>query len=315
MPNPMGAITLRLAQSDDFDEIVKLSEGIYEGHDYLPLTFHQWLQRDNMAVTLAHSGNKLIGLAAYSVVDDYRTLIRRAARTHPDFRGQGCLLKLREYGIKHAKERFPKLQRVRFTSYFDGVNSQHHTKLLEWDIASYHVGRKFCNNQALTSMKNSVEIKPCSREYVSKMILSSPATRKLFPNNVLLVNSSLPLEPLRSNIDHMLQESSELFVEKCTDNTFPRSFSVGTFSPRMKFIDWLTTVYTDDPVLFEAHLLHQFKRAYEFIGRDFVFITYHDKSLTEVTKNLMEEQLQLKACDFNHSKTLKLYQRDFTSKL
>ena len=43
-------LTFRLAQPGDFDEIVKLSEGIYNGHDYLPLTFHQWLQRDNLVV-------------------------------------------------------------------------------------------------------------------------------------------------------------------------------------------------------------------------------------------------------------------------
>ena len=29
------ALTLRPADADDFDEIVKLSEGIYAGHDYL----------------------------------------------------------------------------------------------------------------------------------------------------------------------------------------------------------------------------------------------------------------------------------------
>ena len=55
-------LTLRPADADDFDEIVKLSEGIYAGHDYLPLIFRQWLQRDNVVVILAHYGVKLVGL-------------------------------------------------------------------------------------------------------------------------------------------------------------------------------------------------------------------------------------------------------------
>ena len=79
----MDAITFRLAEPDDFDEIVKLSKGIYEGHDYLPLKFHNWLQTNNMAVILAHSSdNKLIGLVAYSIVDDHQTFVRRAERIH-----------------------------------------------------------------------------------------------------------------------------------------------------------------------------------------------------------------------------------------
>ena len=61
-------LTFRIATADDFDEIVKLSEGIYAGHDYLPLTFHQWLQRDNIVILLAYCGGKLVGLEAYFVV-------------------------------------------------------------------------------------------------------------------------------------------------------------------------------------------------------------------------------------------------------
>ena len=54
-------LTFRLAQSGDFEAVVKLSEGIYDGHDYLPLEFHKWLQRENLAVLLAYSDDKLVG--------------------------------------------------------------------------------------------------------------------------------------------------------------------------------------------------------------------------------------------------------------
>ena len=82
-------LTFRLAQTSDFDEILKLSEGVYDGQDYLPVRFHNWMQMDNVAVMLAHASEKLVGLVQCSVVDDGRTAVRKAARTSLEFRGQG----------------------------------------------------------------------------------------------------------------------------------------------------------------------------------------------------------------------------------
>ena len=100
----MDAITFHLAEPDDLDEIVTLSEGIYQRHDSLPLMFHKWLRTNNMAVILAQSSdNKLIGLIAYFIVDDRQTFVRRFERIHQDLRGQGLVRKLREYARNHAK--------------------------------------------------------------------------------------------------------------------------------------------------------------------------------------------------------------------
>ena len=90
------------------------SEGIYDGHDYLPLKFfYKWLQRDNFAVLLAYSGDKLVGLVACFVVDEGRTLIRRAERILAELRGQGLVRQLREFARNYAKEHYPSLQRER----------------------------------------------------------------------------------------------------------------------------------------------------------------------------------------------------------
>jgi len=102
-------LTFRLAQSGDFNAIVRLSEGIYNGHDYLPFTFHKWLQRDDLTVLLAYSGDKLVGLEACFVVDEGRTFIRRAERILAELRGQGLVRQLREYARKYVREHFPSL--------------------------------------------------------------------------------------------------------------------------------------------------------------------------------------------------------------
>ena len=72
-------LIFRLAQTSDLDEILILSEGVYDGQDYLPVRFHNWVQMDNVAVMLAHASEKLVGLVQCSVVNDGRTAVRQAA--------------------------------------------------------------------------------------------------------------------------------------------------------------------------------------------------------------------------------------------
>ncbi|XP_020629121.1 histidine N-acetyltransferase-like [Orbicella faveolata] len=305
-------LTFRLAQSGDFDAVVKLSEGIYDGHDYLPFKFHKWLQRDNLVVLLAYSGDKLVGLTACFVVDEGRTFIRRAERILAELRGQGLVRQLREYARKYVKEHYPSVQRERFTTPAGLASSVDQTELLEMGILSYQVDKTLSSQDAI-STTNAVEIEMCSKEYFSSVILSSPVRGELFPANVIIVNWC-PLELLRSNIDYMLQESDETFVEKCAGDASPRSFSFGAFSPREKFQQWLATFYTKDPVLFEAHLLHQLKRACEVINSDFIFLVFfQEKSLTPSARKMMEEQLQLKEHDWHTKKTMKLFERVVTS--
>ena len=167
-------LTLRPAEADDFNEIVKLSEGIYAGHDYLPLTFHHWLQRDNIVVILAHCGVRLVGLVAYFVVDDGRTLIHRAGRVHPDYRGQGIFKHVGEYSVEHAKEHYPSLQRKRFVSIRD-TEIPEPGKLLEMHTEAYHVGKEFCEKPMATALTNSMKIKTCTPDYFADIIESLPA--------------------------------------------------------------------------------------------------------------------------------------------
>ena len=302
-----GRLTFRLAQSGDFDAVVKLSEGIYDGHDYLPFIFHKWLQRDNLDVLLAYFDEKLVGLQACFVVDEGRTLIRRAERILAELRGQGLARQLREFARKYVSEHYSNVQRERFTILSDLASSVDQTKLLDIGILSYDIQKKLSCGAAI-STTNAIEIEMCSKEYFSSVILSSPVREQLFPANVIVVNLC-PFEPLRSNIDHMLQESDEFFVEKCADDALPRSFSSGTFSLRVKFLEWHATYYAKDPVLLEAHLLHQLKRACEVINGDFIFLSVQDESLTLSARKVMEENLQLKENDWPSEQTVNLYER------
>ena len=254
---------------------------------------------------LLNSGDKLVGLVACFVVDEGRTCIRRGGRILAELRRQGLLRQLREFARKYVNENYPSVQRERFTN----NRTLDQTKLLEYDILSHHVDKKFYHEAEISEI-NSVEAEMCSREYFGEVILCDPVRDLLVPDNTIVINWC-PFEPLRSNIDYMLQESDEFFVEKCADDALPRSFSSGTFSPRVKFLEWHATFYTKDHVLFEAHLLRQLKRACEVINGDLLFLSFQDKSLTLSARKVMEENLQLKEDDWPSEKTINLYERGF----
>ncbi|XP_078345293.1 uncharacterized protein LOC144630806 [Oculina patagonica] len=257
------------------------------------------------------SGKKLVGLQACFVVDDGRTLIRLAGRILAELRGRGLVRQLRECMRKYAREQLPTLQRERAVTDFEKVSYQDEAKLFEYDVLSYLVTKNCFGSAKISTIKsNALAIEPCSSQYFSNIILTARVRARLFSRNIVVINSC-PFEPVRSNVDHILQECSELFVDKCADDVSPSSISFGTFSPRVKCAYWRVSMYTDDPILFKAHLFCQFKRACEVISGVFIFVSFQDRSFTELARKVMEEQLQLKECDSDFSnKTMKLYERD-----
>ena len=188
-------LTFRIARSSDLDDILKLSEGIYDGHDYLPLRYQAWMNMDNLHVKLAYIGEKLVGLVACSVVDEGRTAIRRAGRTLAEFRGQGVYTQLLQAMNEFIQSRYPRVYRERFTT---GKSYPSLTELLQLDIlCSYDVKKALHLHPSSTT-----QIEACTKEYLCDVIFSRPVAQKLFPN-YLLVIEHFPIEPLKLNIDYL----------------------------------------------------------------------------------------------------------------
>lgn len=299
-------LSFRIARSSDFGEVLKLSEGIYDGHDYLPLRYQAWMKMDKLDVMLAYIGEKFVGLVACSVVDEGRTAIRRAGRTLAEFRGQGVYTHLSQAMTEFIQRRYPSVCRERFTT---GKRYSSLTKLLQLDILSSYYNK---NALHLHPFSITIQIEACTKEYLCDVIFTRPVVQKLFPNNLLVIEH-FPIEPLRSNIDYLQQEIDLYFaVEKCSEKDFPRSVSFGVLSPRVKFAHWSVNVYTSDPVLYEAHLLHQFQQAREVIKGDFTFDTFQDESLTNRGRRVLQEQLRLQLDEEMSETSAKLYEKSFS---
>lgn len=302
--------TFRIAESCDFDEIVKLSNDIFStGRDYLQLRLSRWLQMDNLAVMLAFVEQRLVGLQACFIVDDGRTFIRQAMRIVPEFRGNGLSRELSEAMDAYVRCNFPNVCRLRFTNYLYREFSTPTRMVLELGSIAYKIETE--NNRPLkVPSGNSMEIVSCSKEYFSDVILSRPFSHKLFPHDILLVDWC-PYQALTSNIDYILQERDFLLVDKCADDGIPRSFSFGRLSTKVAVVEWIVAVYTDDPGLFEAHIMHQCKHACDIIKGGFSFVSFQDKGFRGLGQKLLGERLHLKHDEFYDNESLFLYERDF----
>ena len=101
------------------------------------------------------------------------------------------------------------------------------------------------------------------------------------------------------------------FVEKCSVKRILRSFSYGVHTQTVITEKWEATVYADDPVAFEAHLLHQFKLAREIIEGKFTFFSVQDRIMTPFARRALREILQLKEANLLNGETMKVYERPF----
>ena len=162
---------IRLARSNDYDQILKLSEGIYDGHDYLPRRYHTWMTMENMHVMLAFSSEKLVSLFSCSIIDEGKTIVTRAGRTSPYFRGQGNSKLLNRALLDFTRKRYPMIQRWRFISTLapEMLNNRY-KNMDEQDFLTCMVLSSTKRPQEFSLNVDSLEIQSCTKEYVCDVI-------------------------------------------------------------------------------------------------------------------------------------------------
>ena len=245
-------LTCRPATSNDFDNVVKLSRGIFNGYDCIPVVFH----KENIAIMLLFAGRSLIGLCASCIVDEGKTFVRRFDRVIPNLRGQGLQRKIADALDEHVRTNFPNVSRERGTSFLDlskVIRRKTPHQILERDELSFFVQEKptgnldrYCNFRRVLGKEKESDIESCTKEYFCNVILSSSVKEKIIPNNNVLVFDWCPYEPLPSNVDLIPGEKHHLhfFVDKCSSSGGPISFSYGIQTQTVMAEKWEATVYT-----------------------------------------------------------------------
>lgn len=317
----MKEITIRKAREDDFEAIVEMSKGIYDGHDYFLCVFHEWLQNSHRLIFVAECQEKVVGLRAINIVDDGKTFISQGLRIHPGFRGQGLSSRLISAVHDYIRNHFPSVYRERFTTKSDNIErlaiqKKHGDRaVLDQDILAFYVNKDDVPHDALDKeiLELAIKLHPYTKNDASKVVFNEEVSNILFQERTLIIDWE-PFEALRTNIDYVFQDKDCLFADRSavdySRGELPKSLSHGRRSPRTDCIHWVTTIYTDDPLLYHAHLLQQLKCAINTINGPFIFSPFQSSSLTSKGQEVLQEVLHLKPVEF-FTFGLRLFEKEF----
>lgn len=118
-------IAYRKLTHEDYEDIVDISKDIWEGTDYLPNVFHEWVENEGYflgAVDLDR--NKVIGVGKLSILYDGSGWLE-GLRVHKDYRGLKIARQISESLIDIAKEylNHGKIKKIAFSTHISNTES------------------------------------------------------------------------------------------------------------------------------------------------------------------------------------------------
>jgi N-acetylglutamate synthase-like GNAT family acetyltransferase len=108
------AANIRRLQSSDRDDVVEISRHIWEGHDYLPSVFDQWLQDPYSNFYGVEADGRVVAVGNLRLVENGKIGWMEGLRVHPDCRGRGFANMITCYFVGRAEDMG--VQRLRYTT-------------------------------------------------------------------------------------------------------------------------------------------------------------------------------------------------------
>ena len=322
-----GEIVSRLARESDFQAILEISEGLYDGRDYLPNVFFQWLNDANRYIIIAEMESKVIGLSVLHVVDAGKTIVHQAMRIHPKYRGQNLGTKFSQRIEQYTREHFPTVEIERLVAGSYSPMAQAMAKRLSFEpFRSFNSCELPIQCDTFLTFQEtfltSKVFKFMTKGEFENLIVQNTYTGKL--NGVIAKNTFViqyyPYDVLPSNCSNGLLEKQDCFyVHTNADTKAIQSLSHGRMVPKVKCMNWLATIYTSDAELLRIHIAKQLKSAIlQSKGKSFVFHCFFYHFLTSSAKLFFQNELLMKKNEIKFMDIIvyqKIVNKQFDSKL
>ena len=96
-PNKFEPVLVcRPALAQDTASMLELTKTIWDGHDYVPQVWDQWLRDASSCLAVAELGDRMVGLARLARLGE-NDWWDQGLRVHPEFRNRGIASHLHEY--------------------------------------------------------------------------------------------------------------------------------------------------------------------------------------------------------------------------
>ncbi|XP_063787008.1 histidine N-acetyltransferase-like [Pseudophryne corroboree] len=108
-------ITILPATAEDYEELMAISVGIYNGTDYLPCSYHEWLEDPQRRMFVAKCEGKVVGFQTFLLVDGGVTAVMEGLRIAPWMRGQRVAGIIKRFAIDIVRSDHPEVKTIRLT--------------------------------------------------------------------------------------------------------------------------------------------------------------------------------------------------------
>jgi RimJ/RimL family protein N-acetyltransferase len=254
---------IRRLRFSDRNDVLEISRHVWDGHDYLPLVFEQWLKDRNSYFYGVEVDGRVVAVGNLHLIENKRTGWMEGLRVHPDFRGRGYANDLTRFFVQKGEELA--VDRLRYTT---GENNAASLKL-----ASNAGFSRLLDKAVFWCMKP--EKAPTVRGYLPIEEVKARRAYELLQTNPSLVPHGVLIFDWRA-VDSTLENFREIGQT--------HGFFVGLKKGRLDSISfghlredlektWGFTVYASDPLGFRAHLSFNMRRALE-VQADTVMCTF-----------------------------------------
>ncbi|XP_069623447.1 histidine N-acetyltransferase-like isoform X2 [Ranitomeya imitator] len=307
------------ALAEDYEAVMSISRGIYNGTDYLPFKYHAWLKDPQRRMFLAKCEGKVVGFESFILVDDGTTAVLQGLRVAPWMRGQGVAGLIERFCLANLHSDHPEVKRVRLTrgenppaamlKKYKVINSKAVLPLLL--PADQLKTALTLLESRVSNVDRSKKLNVLGEEEILKFFEESKTREELLPGG-LLVQGWLPLTTHKSNLHLLLNrkivwmyshpvessdsESSSEISTSCsgTQAYLERFLSLGTPPFPVPFAEGIhrldIDMFGNDPSCAKVHILQQMKVAVQALppGSGMICVLYVEESLRAEIEQLCE---------------------------
>ncbi|XP_044132852.1 histidine N-acetyltransferase-like [Bufo gargarizans] len=318
VPTSVPKIDFSPATAEDYEELMSISSGLYNGVDYVPVKYHTWLKEPQRRMFVARCEGKVVGFESFIVVDDGTTAVVEDLRVAAEMRRRGVGGVIERFCWDVIRSDHPEVIRLRFSRSENPPALNVKTckiitckALISVLVTADQLEAKLrllesrVNNEDRSKKLSFLGPEEILRFFESK------TKEQLLPGG-LLVQGWLPIAAQKSNLDLLLKQeivwiyshpedssdsasSSKVTPGSDGPDASPEGFlSLGSqphpvpIADRAHYID--IDLFGNDPSCAKVHVLEQLKIRVKGLpaGSGIIFVLYAEESLRTELVQLCE---------------------------
>ena len=164
----------RLLTHDDYEEVKEMCKDIWDGTDYMPLVFHDWVddEKGEFFCIIDKAKNKIAGISKFSILPEHMGWLE-GLRVHEEYRGQKLARRIQEY-MSELANKYLEEGKVNKLGACTHLNNAASRKMLEssgFELEQQHmiVMKPYEENNAVITTKSFVVTrwKPTLEEFMN----------------------------------------------------------------------------------------------------------------------------------------------------